>query len=151
MVSRSHTSMFLLWCAVIGSLALWVGVSFVLGVGPSLSWVLDQIPLFLMLCVIGPALEEVVFRGYFFELIQRRQLSVWLDRLIIRVSVANLVTTFAFVLMHVFFRGIESGLMVVVPSLILGRIKEVYGGVWFCIIVHAFWNLGWFSLFPPLR
>ena len=142
--------MFLFWFAVISSLILWVGLYLVLGVGPSLSWVLDQIPLFLMLCVIGPALEEVVFRGYFFELIQRRRFWVWLDSLAIQISASNLVTTFAFVLMHVFFRDIESGFMVVVPSLVLGRIKEVSGSLWICISVHAFWNLGWFSLFPPL-
>jgi hypothetical protein len=142
--------MFLIFGALIVPVMLWAGLSFMLGVGPSLRWAIGQIQLFLLLCVIGPALEEVVFRGYFFELIQRRRLWVWLDGLAIQISASNLVTTFAFVLMHVFFRDIESGFMVVVPSLVLGRIKEVSGSLWICISVHAFWNLGWFSLFPPL-
>ena len=60
---------------------------------------------------------------------------------------ANLATTAAFSVVHMLTRDIVTGLLVIVPSLYLGFIRQRARNVGPCILVHAFWNYGWFAFF----
>jgi len=42
-----------------------------------------------------------------------------------------------------------AGALVLLPSIYLGLLRQRYGGAGICMLIHAVWNVGWFSLFPP--
>jgi len=73
--------------------------------------------------VVQPLLEELVFRG----LLQGQLLRLGAARRLGPVSVANLVTTFAFV---------------AAPSMVFGHLRERFGSVLPATLLHAFYNAG---------
>ncbi|MGB1538886.1 MAG: JDVT-CTERM system glutamic-type intramembrane protease MrtJ [Pseudomonadales bacterium] len=149
MIGSSRVSNYLIWGALIGALFLWSASSIVAGVSPNLHWVIRDFDLFLIFCFVSPVLEEYVFRGLIYDYVERRNQRAWPVGGVLQISVANLVSTLLFAMMHGVFRGVSSGLLVIVPSLYLGLLRRETYGLGPCMIVHGLWNLGWFSLFPP--
>jgi len=43
-----------------------------------------------------------------------------------------------------------AGALVLLPSIYLGLLRQRYGGAGICMLIHAVWNVGWFSVFPPI-
>jgi len=111
-----------------------------------LSWVLYQPLLFLQIAFVYPILEELVFRG----LLQGRMGKYPMGhRRLGFISVANIITSLLFVLFHLLSHSTLWAIAVFIPSIIFGYFRDKYGSVKPTIILHIFYNVGYFLLFPP--
>ena len=127
---------------MIGALFVWTA-AVSLGIANSSLPVLHSLdwPLFLTLCFVVPVLEELVFRG----LIQGylRQFDPG-QKAILGISAANLLTSLLFMLLHWLTRDGYSALLVFLPSLYLGLVRDRTSSIVMCILIHILWNLGWY-------
>lgn len=123
-------------------LALPVWLALGLLAGPHMqvptTWVL-----WLSLIVVQPLLEELAFRG----LLQGQVLRLTMRRLqpgswSASVSLANVLATVAFVLLHLRSQPLAWALSVAVPSLVLGHLRERFASIWPSVALHAYYNLG---------
>lgn len=99
--------------------------------------------LWLSLIVVQPLLEELAFRG----LLQGQVLRLTMRRLqpgswSASVSLANVLATVAFVLLHLRSQPLAWALSVAVPSLVLGHLRERFASIWPSVALHAYYNLG---------
>lgn len=96
----------------------------------------------LSLWAVQPLLEELVFRG----LLQGQALVLLSKdgqpRRLGPLSLANLLVTVAFVLLHLRAQPLAWALAVAGPSLVLGHLRERFASVWPAVGVHAFYNAG---------
>jgi len=97
---------------------------------------------FFSLTVWQPLLEELVFRGLLQPELLRRPLfaRTWL-----RVSLANLATSAAFVALHLIHHSPLWAAAVFVPSLIFGLFRERHGSWLSPFILHSIYNVYWFT------
>lgn len=122
-----------MWAAAL----VWCGLALTVGQhmrAPSGPWA------WAMLVLLLPAAEELVFRGLLQG--QLLRLSAW--RRVGPVSAANLVTSLAFGVAHLWAQPPTWALAVVIPSLVLGHLRERFGSVWPAMVMHAFFNAGFF-------
>lgn len=96
---------------------------------------------FLLLVVLFPVLEELAFRGLIqgylssFNVFKKR----WL-----KISVANWLTSLLFTAAHFIYNPIVLASLVFLPSLIFGELRDRYQSTIPSIILHCFYNLGFF-------
>ncbi len=96
---------------------------------------------FLSIALWQPLLEELLFRG----IIQGQVLqplarwNPWIG-----LSIPNLLTSFFFSLAHLVGHSITWSLLVFIPSLCFGFVRDRFGSVYPSIILHAFYNAGYF-------
>lgn len=92
----------------------------------------------LVLLTLVPALEEIVFRGGLQGWLEGRELG----RHVIAsgVDVAVLLTSLGFALTHLLHVPIEIAVWLFVPSVVLGRMRQIYGTLWAPIGLHAWYN-----------
>jgi membrane protease YdiL (CAAX protease family) len=102
---------------------------------PAPSW---RIVILTML--VAPVVEELAFRGAV-----QGFCRATLARLHVRdtglVSLSNLLTSVAFAACHLREQPAEVAWAIVLPSLLLGRLREVSNSVWACVLMHAWFNL----------
>ena len=149
-MTLSRNSHELIWGALIGALFLWGGASWYWDLTPTFSWVTLQWPMFFAVCVASPVLEEYVFRGLLYDAVDARWPRVWPSGARLSISSANAMTTCLFVIAHIIARNPIAGAFVLLPSIYLGLLRQRYGGAGICMVIHAVWNVGWFSVFPPI-
>ncbi len=96
----------------------------------------DIVSLFFLL-LFYPVVEELAFRGVIQELIASRmkQYSEFYH-----LSVANIITSILFVMMHFVHHAPIWALLVFIPSFVFGYFKEQYNHVGASIILHMFYN-----------
>lgn len=96
----------------------------------------------LSLVAVQPLLEELVFRG----VLQGQALALLCKdgqpRRLGPVTLANGLVSVAFVLLHLRAQPLAWALAVLVPSLVLGHLRERFASVWPCVLVHAVYNAG---------
>jgi membrane protease YdiL (CAAX protease family) len=125
-----------------GGLVFWGLLAAVAGVrtpGPGglLSWP------YLYLGVVAPVLEELAFRG---------ALQGWLldthygRHRAFGVTAANATASAAFTAIHFAYHPPAWAAAVLVPSLVFGHLRDRTGSVVPAILVHVFYNLGYFAL-----
>ncbi|HIG62054.1 MAG TPA: JDVT-CTERM system CAAX-type protease [Gammaproteobacteria bacterium] len=138
----SKEARLLLGGAMIGALFVWA-VALSLGIvsGPvlvlhSLDW-----SLFLTLCIVVPILEELVFRGMLQGYLRQFDRG---QKAILGISAANLLTSLLFMSLHWLNRDGYSALLVFLPSLYLGLVRDRTSSIPMCILIHILWNLGWY-------
>ena len=90
--------------------------------------------------LIYPILEELVFRGWVQEVITNRIKQ----NLLFQLSYANIITSILFVSLHLFNQPVFWALLVFFPSLIFGYFKDRTNSVLPSIILHVFYNAGFF-------
>jgi membrane protease YdiL (CAAX protease family) len=90
------------------------------------------------LVLIQPLLEEVVLRG----VLQGQLLRLTDHRRAGPLSVANLITTAVFVVLHLGAQPLAWALAVAAPSLVFGHVRERFGSVWPAVALHALYNAG---------
>ena len=122
---------------------VWVGLSFILPVQAGIEKLAAEPWLLLSSVLVYPILEEVVFRGLILEAISARTVG----RRIGLVTFANLLTSLLFVAAHFIYHPWNWALVVFFPSLVFGYMKERHQSLWPPIILHVFYNLGFFILF----
>jgi len=102
---------------------------------------------FLLLALLYPVLEEMVFRG----LIQ----GEFMRRTVFRqqftgITLANVLTSALFATSHLMMHSVSMAALVFLPSLVFGYFRDRYDG-WLlpAILLHIYYNLGYFLLFKP--
>lgn len=88
--------------------------------------------------LIAPLAEELVFRAW-----MQTALGQWIAmrrQLVAGVNGANLVTSLLFAGIHAFNRPLWLAAAVLLPSLLLGGVKQRYGSVMPCVVLHSWFN-----------
>ena len=93
----------------------------------------------LMLLILFPITEELFFRGIIQPIIHKKFSKTW--RLI---SVANVLTSLLFSVTHLFNNNLFWDLSTFFPSLIFGWSKDRYHTLLAPLILHCYYNGGWF-------
>ena len=68
---------------------------------------------------------------------------------VVHPSLHNLVASALFVVLHISLRDLQSGLLVLLPSIVLGLLRDRGVSLMKLIGIHGLWNLGWFSIYSP--
>lgn len=98
---------------------------------------------FLSVALWQPLLEELLFRG----ILQGHLLhSMGRQKTWHGLSLANLLTSLSFTLAHLTSHSISWSLLVLIPSLCFGFVRDRFESVYPSIILHAFYNTGYFLL-----
>ena len=85
-----------------------------------------------------PIIEELAFRGVIQEFIAKRTKEY---HAVFHLSVANILTSVLFVLMHFVHHQPLWALLVFIPSLIFGYFKDQYNNIFPSILLHSFYNI----------
>ena len=100
--------------------------------------------LFLLAVIVYPILEEIVFRGALQGwLLEKAELR----RSFAGISTANVITSLVFAAMHLFNQSLFWAALIVLPSLVFGWAREASSGVVVPILLHMFYNAGFYLLF----
>jgi len=110
----------------------------------SLGNVFNSLNVILFSVLLYPIMEEIVFRG----LIQTKLLSfTHFGDKFIGITGANLLTSLLFSLAHLFQHSPQNALLVFIPSIIFGYFRDRHGVITASIILHVFYNAGFYMLF----
>jgi hypothetical protein len=133
-----------LFFAAIGVALLYWGVLYaVTQPVPDPAWPLRDPLRFIYPALLYPFVEELIFRGYIQDLAHRR-LTTWrLGPL----SHANILTSLLFTALHFINHPPLWAAAVFVPSLLFGFFKDRSGRLGAPIVLHVFYNSGYFWLF----
>ncbi len=100
-------------------------------------------PGFLSIALWQPLFEELLFRG----IVQGHLLqSTARQRTWFGLSTSNLLTSLLFSLVHLAGHSVSWSLLVFIPSLCFGFVRDRFGSVYPSIALHAFYNAGYFLL-----
>ena len=91
--------------------------------------------------IVIPVVEEVIFRGFLQPWLAKRY-----NQTIIKISLANLITSSIFALLHLFTHPLSMALYTFIPSLIFGYTKERYRRLMPSILLHSSYNGGYFLI-----
>jgi len=123
------------WLALLAAVPVWAGLA--LTVGRTMH-APHGFAAWLSFVVMQPLLEELAFRG----LLQGQLLRLGATQRMGPASLANWVTTAAFVAAHLFEQPPVWALAVAVPSLVFGHLRERLASVWPAVLLHAVYNAG---------
>ena len=98
----------------------------------------------LLVIIVYPVLEEIVFRGWLQTELCRRK---FFQFVVFRISNANIFTSILFSLFHLINHGPLWATLVFFPSILFGHLRDSYGVVTPSILLHMFYNGGFFVLF----
>jgi len=107
-------------------------------------WPLVAPLIFLKLALLYPILEELVFRGLLQEWLLKKEYG---KRQWAGVSVANIIVCAAFALSHLINQPPLWALSVFFPGLVFGYFRDRHRSVVPAIVLHVFYNIGYFWLF----
>lgn len=93
----------------------------------------------LLLVLVFPALEELLFRGLLQPALYQRSRGALLMPAG-PLSWANIVTSLMFALSHLWAHGVAHAAWVILPSLCFGLCRDRYGSVLPGFFLHAGWN-----------
>ena len=120
---------------------IWLIIFFSASAGLQLPEMGSEISSWLWVVLVFPVVEELAFRGFLMGLLRR---LLPLGRFSF-ITLNNFVTSVLFSVAHFFTRSLALGLLVFIPSLWLGLIREKTSSIALCIAIHVTWNLGFFS------
>jgi hypothetical protein len=129
--------------ALLAGVVVWLGFWLVVpGWLPSLGFHANFL-IFLSLVLWQPVLEELLFRG----IIQGQFLArAWGGKMRWGLTHANLLTSVLFVLAHTLYHPPLWAFAVFVPSLVFGHFRDRYGSIYPALLLHVFYNAGYFLL-----
>ncbi|HEY7711081.1 MAG TPA: JDVT-CTERM system glutamic-type intramembrane protease [Candidatus Entotheonella sp.] len=128
--------------ALLAGIGFWLGLWWWIPVKPIALWQIATWR-FVALSVWYPCAEELIFRGFVQG--QLHHLSCG-RRTWAGISAANLITSVVFVLGHFWQHPAAWAVAVAVPSLVFGWFRDRHGSVYPCIVLHMFYNAGYFAL-----
>ncbi|NYE24873.1 JDVT-CTERM system glutamic-type intramembrane protease MrtJ [Pigmentiphaga litoralis] len=93
----------------------------------------------ILMIVAAPVLEELAFRGAVTDLVHAllKRLAMADTSTLTR---TNVITSLAFAACHLPYQPIGMAAAVLLPSLLLGKVREVTGSVVPCMVIHAWFN-----------
>ena len=130
------------WWLAAAALPVWAALGAIFGLGDA-DWVLTEPARFAWVVLAYPLLEELAFRG---------ALQPWLlrytsaRRQVAGISMANVVTSVVFAAAHLFQHAPAWAAAVLIPSLAFGYVRDRFDAVAPAIVLHVFYNLGYFLL-----
>ena len=133
----------LFFAALAVALGYWLALYLVTQVTPEPGWPLREPLRFLYPALLYPVVEELVFRGLVQDLAQRHIRPWRLGPL----SHANLITSVLFTVLHFINHAPLWAAAVFFPSLVFGFFKDRTGKLAAPIVLHVFYNSGYFWLF----
>lgn len=126
---------------------LWLLILMTTGSTIHLDWFLQAPLLFLLLVIVYPILEEVVFRGMFQGWLMSKEKTSFSCY---GLSTANIITSLLFAALHSQSHPVLMAALIFFPSILFGYFRDRYhGNLWPSIILHAYYNAGYFFLYPP--
>jgi len=136
------------YLAMAAPLPLWLTIAILQGKAPDFLWPAQAPFTCLLLVLVYPLLEELVFRGLIQDALIRKapcQTSY------MGITVANVCTSMLFAAAHLYAHPALMAALVFVPSLIFGYFRDRFHG-WLLpsIILHIYYNLGYFLIFKPV-
>lgn len=99
---------------------------------------------FLSSVILYPVIEELAFRGFIQTWLLEK--SIFRNTPLLKLSYANLVTSFLFASFHLFNQSPLWAALIFAPSLVFGYLRERYEAVTPSIVMHAWYNLGFLLL-----
>jgi membrane protease YdiL (CAAX protease family) len=137
----------LFWIAIVTALLYWLALYAYATPKLALEWPQAHPILFLTLCLFYPVIEEVVFRGLIQDGAHRYiKTPAWYSSRF-PVSQANLITSLLFTTFHFINHPPMWALLVFIPSLILGFFKDRHNSLLPPILLHIYFNTGYFWIF----
>ncbi len=112
---------------------------------PVWAWPLQQPFTFLQLALLYPLVEEIVFRGLLQDACHRHLPK----RALGPISLANLVTSIVFTIVHFLYHAPSWAALVFLPSLVFGYCKDRYNSLIPPILLHVFYNTGYYWVLVP--
>ncbi len=100
--------------------------------------------LYFMLLV--PIIEECIFRGIIQPFINSK-----LSKYLLGISVGNIVASMIFSLMHLFTASVAISVLMFIPSIFLGYLRDKSGSIIPSIFTHAIFNVNVFILYDIYR
>ena len=134
--------------AFIVALIFWVALWFYKSPHPEWGSPLIAPAQFLLLVVVYPVLEELVFRGALQGWLrsQSRGLTEWGH-----ITIANAITSVVFALAHLVINPGYLSIAVFIPSLIFGYFRDRYDQLHASIVLHVFYNAGYIWIFANIQ
>lgn len=132
--------------ALMAAPLFWAGLWFIYPPQFDALWPLYAPLQFLLLALIYPVLEEMVFRGMLQGTLYQQP---WGRTSLGPVSIANLLASLVFTAFHFIYHAPLWAALVLGPSLLFGYFRDRYHSVLAPIILHVFYNAGYFWLFKP--
>jgi membrane protease YdiL (CAAX protease family) len=130
------------YVAMLAGVGFWVGLWLCVPVHPiTPGQVLSHA--FLVLVVWYPVLEEGLFRGYLQGQLSQQS---WGQQHWRGITAANGCTSLLFVLGHFWSHPPLWAAAVLLPSLVFGYFRDRHTSVYPCMVLHAFYNAGYFGL-----
>jgi len=126
-----------LYLVLLGTLLTGIGLWWLLPAGFAGAAFAHPWLLFNML-LLSPVVEEWLCRGVLQGELLRQ---AWGRVRHLGISRANGLTSIAFVLLHLVYHPWLWALAVIVPSLVLGYLRERYANLWLPIVLHSLFNL----------
>lgn len=136
-----HRDFVFLLLLFLGPMA-WLAMIGVFGVQP-LPWHAVWSLAFFSVALWQPLFEELLFRGIIQGYLQQ---SMGTHRTWNGLSLSNLLTSLLFTMAHLASHSISWSLLVFAPSLCFGFARDRFGSVYPAIVLHAFYNTGYFLL-----
>ena len=133
----------LFFAAIGAALLYWMLLFITTQPQPDPGWPLRDPLRFLYPALFYPVVEELVFRGMIQD-IARRRLRAWH---IGPLSHANILTSLLFAALHFINHPPLWAAAVFIPSLLFGLFRERSAGLAAPILLHVFYNSGYFWLF----
>jgi len=125
----------------------WTALWFYASPRPEWGWPLTAPAQFLLLVVVYPVLEEIVFRGALQGWLRSRSWGMTQWR---HVTVANVITSVVFALTHLIVNPVYLSVAVFIPSLIFGYFRDRYDQLHASIVLHVFYNAGYIWIFASI-
>lgn len=133
------------WLACLAGITFWL--VFGLFFAPEQTTNIDIDYKLMLVVIIFPVLEEIVFRGLIQESIQQLLTNSHFNTTFFwRVSRANLITSLLFSASHLWSQSAQWALAILIPSLIFGYFKDRYHSLQPPILLHIFYNCGFYLL-----
>lgn len=132
------------WLAVIAAPLLWLIGYFWLQPATDWSWPLQHPRDLLYLALLYPVAEELLFRGLLQGALRRRASFRTKHA---GVSRANLLVSLIFTALHFITHPPLAAVAVLVPSLVFGYFRDRHAALQAPIVLHVFYNLGYFWIF----
>lgn len=132
--------------ALMAAPAVWAPLFLVVQPTPDLAWPLRAPGRFLLLVLVYPVLEEIVFRGALQGALRARPHA---RRTVFGLTLANFYTSLIFTGVHFFSQPPLWALSVMIPSLVFGYFRDRHDALAAPIALHVFYNLGFFWAFRP--
>jgi len=132
-----------MWISIFSACLFWLVLSFYTPITNNIFWPLLSPMVFIIPVVLYPILEEIVFRGAVMEFLHKKIPGI----VFFHLSKSNILTSILFTGLHFIYHPPLWASAVFLPSLIFGLLKERYSSLIPPMLLHVFFNAGYYWLF----